>query len=161
MTAGAGATMAGSRIHRESNQMVCPTKRSARFQAPPAKIFVVFPGKIWYFTTGGKRQKRVRYGLRLRAAGRSLLDMWSKHTGKKPEFIVENDTVGLDAEEKDVLLRCYFKFRSDYTRRQLDTDPENPELQKKHRQMVEDLEDVFPRPDFYFVVMTITAIAIR
>ena len=60
-----------------------------------------------------------------------------------------------------MLLRCYFKFRSDYTRRQLDTDPENPELQKKHRQMVEDLEDVFPRPDFYFVVMTITAIAIR
>lgn len=76
----------------------------------------------------------------------------------------ENDTVGITPEEKDVLFRYYFKFRSDYTKRQLDTDPNNPEFQRKHQQMLEDLEalqDIFWKPDFYFMVMTITAIAIK
>lgn len=76
----------------------------------------------------------------------------------------EADSVGIDAEEKDVLFRYYFKFRSDYTKRQLDSDPDNPEYQKKHAQMCEDLEslqDVFLKPDFYFMVLTISAIAIR
>lgn len=76
----------------------------------------------------------------------------------------EADSVGIDAEEKDVLFRYYFKFRSDYTKRQLDSDPDNPEYQRKHEQMCEDLEslqDVFLKPDFYFMVLTISAIAIR
>lgn len=76
----------------------------------------------------------------------------------------EADSVGIDAEEKDVLFRYYFKFRSDYTKRQLESDPENPEYQRKHQQMCEDLEslqDVFLKPDFYFMVLTISAIAIR
>lgn len=76
----------------------------------------------------------------------------------------EADSVGIDAEEKDVLFRYYFKFRSDYTKRQLDSDPDNPEYQRKHEQMCEDLEslqDVFLKPDFYFLVLTISAIAIR
>ena len=74
------------------------------------------------------------------------------------------DTVGISAEEKSVLFRYYFKFRSDYTKRQWDTDPENPEYQRRHEQMVEDLEaleDLFLKPDFYLMVMTITAIAFR
>lgn len=74
------------------------------------------------------------------------------------------DTVGISAEEKSVLFRYYFKFRSDYTKRQWDTDPENPEYQHRHEQMVEDLEaleDLFLKPDFYFMVLTITAIAFR
>ena len=77
---------------------------------------------------------------------------------------VENDTVGADAEERDVLFRYYFKFRSDYTWRQLQTDPDNPDYQRRHEQLVEDLEalqDLFLKPDFYFMVMTITAIAFR
>lgn len=76
----------------------------------------------------------------------------------------ENDTVGISPEEKDVLFRYYFKFRSDYTKRQLATDPDNPDYQKKHEDLVEDLDelqDLFLKPDFYFMVMTITAIAIR
>ena len=76
----------------------------------------------------------------------------------------ENDTVGITPEEKDVLFRYYFKFRSDYTKRQLATDPDNPIYQKKHEELVEDLDelqDLFAKPDFYFMVMTITAIAIR
>ena len=76
----------------------------------------------------------------------------------------EADSVGIDAEEKDVLFRYYFKFRSDYTKRQLDSDPDNPEYRRKHEQMCEDLEslqDVFLKPDFYFMVLTISAIAIR
>lgn len=76
----------------------------------------------------------------------------------------ENDTVGITPEEKNALFRYYFKFRSDYTKRQLATDPENPEYQEKHAQLVEDLEaleDLFFKPDFYFMVLTITAIAIR
>ena len=74
------------------------------------------------------------------------------------------DTVGISAEEKSVLFRYYFKFRSDYTKRQLDKDPDNPDFQRRHEQMVEDLEtleDLFLKPDFYFMVMTITAIAFR
>lgn len=76
----------------------------------------------------------------------------------------EADSVGLDAEEKDVLFRYYFKFRADYTRRQWDADPDNPEYRRRHEQMCEDLEslqDVFLKPDFYFMVLTISAIAIR
>lgn len=75
-----------------------------------------------------------------------------------------NDTVGISPEEKDVLFRYYFKFRSDYTKRQLATDPDNAEYIKKHEQMMDDLDelqDLFLRPDFFFLVMTITAIAIR
>lgn len=77
---------------------------------------------------------------------------------------VENDTVNISADERDVLFRYYFKFRSDYTRRQLDTDPDNTAYQRKHEQLVEDLEsleDIFLKPEFYFMVMTITAIAIK
>lgn len=77
---------------------------------------------------------------------------------------VENDTVGLSADEREVMFRYYFKFRADYTKRQLDSDPENPEFQRRHEQMLEDLEsleDVFLKPEFYFMVMTITAIAIK
>ncbi len=76
----------------------------------------------------------------------------------------ENDTVGITPEERDVLFRYYFKFRSDYTKRQLDSDPDNPEYQRKHEELVEDLEelqDLFVKPEFYFMVMTITAIAIK
>lgn len=76
----------------------------------------------------------------------------------------ENDTVGITPEEKDTLFRYYFKFRSDYTKRQLATDPENPEYLEKHACLVEDLEelqDLFLKPEFYFMVLTITAIAIR
>lgn len=76
----------------------------------------------------------------------------------------ENDTVGITPEEKDTLFRYYFKFRSDYTKRQLATDPENPEYLEKHARLVEDLEelqDLFLKPEFYFMVLTITAIAIR
>ncbi len=77
---------------------------------------------------------------------------------------VENDTIGISADERDVLFRYYFKFRSDYTMRQLDSDPENPEYQRKHNQLVEDLEsleDIFLKPEFYFMVMTITAIGFK
>ncbi len=76
----------------------------------------------------------------------------------------EADSVGIDAEEREELFRYYFKFRSDYTKRQLDSDPDNPIYQQKHEQMVEDLEslqDAFLKPDFYFMVLTISAIAIR
>ena len=90
----------------------------------------------------------------LRSAGFDDIDV--KYT--------ENDTVGITPEERDVLFRYYFKFRSDYTKRQLATDPDNPDYQRKHEQLVEDLdelEDLFLKPDFFFMVMTITAIAIR
>lgn len=76
----------------------------------------------------------------------------------------ENDTVGITPEEKNALFRYYFKFRSDYTKRQLATDPDNPVYLEKHAQLVEDLEnleDLFFKPEFYFMVLTITAIAIR
>ena len=76
----------------------------------------------------------------------------------------ENDTVGITPEEKDVLFRYYFKFRSDYTKRQLNSDPDNPYYRRRHEELVEDLEtlqDIFWKPDFYFMVMTITAIAIK
>ena len=75
-----------------------------------------------------------------------------------------NDTVGISPEEKEVLFRYYFKFRSDYTKRQLASDPDNAELQARHEQMVEDLDELqdrFLHPDFFFMVMTISAIAIR
>lgn len=77
---------------------------------------------------------------------------------------IENDTVGITPDERDELFRYYFKFRSDYTARQLATDPDNPDYRAKHETLVEDLEalqDVFLKPDFYFMVMTITAIAIK
>lgn len=46
----------------------------------------------------------------------------------------------------------------------MDELPDNPEYQRKHEQMCEDLEslqDVFLNPDFYFMVLTISAVAIR
>ena len=76
----------------------------------------------------------------------------------------QSDTVGKTPEERDVLFRYYFKFRSDYTKRQLDSEPDNPVYQQQHQLMLEQLEtlqDLFCKPDFYFMVMTITAIAIK
>lgn len=74
------------------------------------------------------------------------------------------DTSRMMPEDRDYLFQYYFSFRKDYTKRQLEEDPSNEGYQKHHQEMVNainELEDKFQQPSFYYMVLTITAVGFK
>ena len=79
-------------------------------------------------------------------------------------FYGVQDTIDKTPEEKDFLFQYYFSFRKDYTMRQLNEEPNNAIYIKHHNKMKElllELEDRFLRTDFYYLVMTLTAVGFK
>lgn len=75
-----------------------------------------------------------------------------------------DDTTQMDAEEREDFYHYYFDFRLQYTLRPLKKEPDNPEFIKDHQRMqdnLEQLEELFVKPDFFFSTLTISAIAIK
>lgn len=79
-------------------------------------------------------------------------------------FYGMNDTSTMTPEEREMLFQYYFSFRKDYTQKQLNTDVDNQTYVEHHRKMItalEQLEDVFHKPDFYYLVTVLTAVAFK
>lgn len=75
-----------------------------------------------------------------------------------------DDTTGMTAEERMDFFHYYFDFRLQYTLRPLNKEPENPVFQEDHRRMennLDQLEEMFLRPDFFFSTLTVSCIAIK
>ena len=75
-----------------------------------------------------------------------------------------DDTTGMTAEERMDFFHYYFDFRLQYTLRPLNKEPDNPIYQEDHRRMennLDQLEEMFLRPDFFFSTLTVSCIAIK
>lgn len=75
-----------------------------------------------------------------------------------------DDTTHMDFEEREDFFHYYFDFRKNYTQRALKKYPDNALYQENHekmQEMLEELEEMFMKPDFYFSTMTICAIAFK
>lgn len=74
------------------------------------------------------------------------------------------DTVGLSPEAKEFLYQYYFSFRYDYAKKQFDSDPNNESFKAHLNDIVQSLtklEDLFQKPDFYYLLTTISAIGFK
>lgn len=103
-------------------------------------------------------------GMSKRLHGRQFYS-WFKLAGYKTlisEYTV-SDTVGKNIEERISLFDYYFKFRKDYTQRQLASDPSNAEFKLHHEKMLEnlnELEEAFTEDEnFYYMVMSFAMVA--
>ena len=75
-----------------------------------------------------------------------------------------DDTTHMDFEEREDFFHYYFDFRLNYTLRALKKDPDNPfyiENHSKMQEMLDELEERFMKPDFFFSTLTICAIAFK
>lgn len=75
-----------------------------------------------------------------------------------------DDTTEMDPEERSDFFHYYFDFRQSYTAKAVELEPDNPQAIQDHERMLANLdkmEEMFPRPDFYFAALTVSAIAIK
>ena len=75
-----------------------------------------------------------------------------------------DDTTHMTFEEREDFFHYYFDFRLSYTLRTLNKDPDNPLYQENHmkmQEMLDELEEKFMKPDFFFSTLTISAIGFK
>lgn len=74
------------------------------------------------------------------------------------------DTVGISSKEKELLYQYYFSFRYDYVKKQLESDPNNKLYIKQFNEMnknLKKLQTLFQKPDFYYLLTTLSAIGFK
>ncbi len=105
-------------------------------------------------------------GMSNRFHGRQLV-AWLKQAGYtdiETAYAVL-DTVGTDDDEREAIYNYYFSFRTDYTERAMEADPEDARKQRIHAQLAAKLASLkklfLDDDDIYYMVLSFGAVAHR